>query len=1008
MSMSFSKIDSYLGFAHFIRISHFFQRVGILCLLFSSYVFSIGAQVPTDTLNQNAEPTFHFIDGLKDLKAQAFTCLHASNGITYFGSKGLIFYQNKKIKYSSDAFHCYRKLLNVYEMAEDDLGNIWLGQSDNTIGILHNDSITEYSYNDTLKKYLGRANYFHNIYVEDKSLFTSNLGKGISQVDPWGNWNDSLFIPYPKKDTTDIQLLCLKRGVIAGMTPRHKQINTLRIQLKTSPDAPVQSFYFPFQSIPKYSSTSRVFATQIGKKIFTCVDSRIFQIEGKKAQQTLDLKQPINSITSDQYGRLWVCTGNGAYIYGPADFTKLTNHWFKGEDLLVKGNLEDYEGGSWLISYLKGLIYIPDQRIKLVRGFKGRWKSAISMVVDNENNLLVAINSQTIKKITPEGDTTIHHFPFNQTRRLSRPALYLNPSKNRLWFQRLGENLQLSLSDLSVIKKYPGSDKIIESKSGSVFMISKGIVEEWRSDTLFNRTKAFSWFKPNEVAFGNGDTLFIATQKGLLYSFKNEIHEYTLPEPYNKLPLTSLFQLDSNSIGFQFDGQQNIGFLSKGKFTVFTHPRIKTTFVKTRYIRPNEFYCPGYPSYYFRVSKSDTEIFELPFVTGLPISKQNLGAVFWQNKLWEGFPDGLIAYDSSYVFNRTITPIKFGLSHVKVNDHPFPVQGSYSMPYDQNNFRFIYYSNSFLSYRSLSYRYKMEGINEDWVRTTQNEIQFTSLNPGEYKLHIAATDIENQWKRNTLIIPITILPPFYATWWFRTAWILAALGLVYGIYRFQIRRIKTVNSLREKAVKHQQQALTAQMNPHFIFNSMNSVQQFWLENKQELAMSFMGNFGKLIRRVMEHSAYEYISLQEEIDTLTIYLNLEQGRLEGHFDYVIDVDPSVDPQEAEIPPLLIQPYVENAIWHGIRPLESGGLISIQFSKNARQGILCVIKDNGVGRSKSSNPTAEHQSRGMQKTASRLEILSQRSKEPFSLEIIDLADQHGEETGTEVRFTIPERF
>ena len=198
------------------------------------------------------------------------------------------------------------------------------------------------------------------------------------------------------------------------------------------------------------------------------------------------------------------------------------------------------------------------------------------------------------------------------------------------------------------------------------------------------------------------------------------------------------------------------------------------------------------------------------------------------------------------------------------------------------------------------------------------------------------------------------------------------------------------------------------MNPHFIFNSMNSVQQFILDNQKEEAFAFLANFGKLIRRVMEQSSYEYIPMQEELDTLAIYLTIEQVRLHQQFDFHIDVDVTINTSEVEIPPLLIQPYVENAIWHGIRPLHHKGKIEVKISPFHEKGILCSIKDNGVGRSASSANQGQHRSFGMKKTASRLEILTQSTKEEYHLEVIDLKpDSHGT-SGTEVKFTIPNRY
>ena len=335
MRLGFSFFKQQTGLSAFkLPFDTIGKAFATICLLIA-VIESALSQPLTDNLNQNSEPAYQFINSNDEFNSRVYSCFQASNGSTYFGSASVYFYQNKKVKYVNSTYHCTLELGNVFEIAEDDLGHLWFGQQENTIGILRNDSIVAYAYNDTLTKYLGRNNYFHNIYVQNRSLFTSNLIKGINAIDTNGNWNDSLFAPRPLKDTVDVELLCLKRGVVAGEKPRPENPTRLRIQVKAHPDAPVKSFFFPFEANGKYGTTSRRFGTKIRNKLFICVDSRVYQIEGDQAKEIIDLQQPINSITSDRFGRLWVCTGNGAYLYGPDDYSRLTFHWFKGEDLIV-------------------------------------------------------------------------------------------------------------------------------------------------------------------------------------------------------------------------------------------------------------------------------------------------------------------------------------------------------------------------------------------------------------------------------------------------------------------------------------------------------------------------------------------------------------------------------------------------------------------------------------------------------------------------------------------------
>ncbi|MGZ6539861.1 MAG: sensor histidine kinase, partial [Bacteroidia bacterium] len=257
----------------------------------------------------------------------------------------------------------------------------------------------------------------------------------------------------------------------------------------------------------------------------------------------------------------------------------------------------------------------------------------------------------------------------------------------------------------------------------------------------------------------------------------------------------------------------------------------------------------------------------------------------------------------------------------------------------------------------------------------------------------------------------TIDRPFWRTWIFLLTLISTfILALILSI-RFRIRRIKNrekqKTELNKKIANIESQALRAQMNPHFIFNTLSSIQHYISNNDTDSALKYLSKFAKLMRRIMDNSKQQMIAVDEEIKALNLYLELEVMRFDKKFEYNINVDREIDQTYDRIPSMLIQPYVENAIIHGLLPKQGNGKISITLEKHG-DTILCTIEDNGIGREKSmefkKNRVQQHKSMGMSITKERLDILNSSLNSNINAEIIDLFE-NGKSSGTKVKLIIP---
>jgi len=223
-----------------------------------------------------------------------------------------------------------------------------------------------------------------------------------------------------------------------------------------------------------------------------------------------------------------------------------------------------------------------------------------------------------------------------------------------------------------------------------------------------------------------------------------------------------------------------------------------------------------------------------------------------------------------------------------------------------------------------------------------------------------------------------------------------------GYFYYQNRRLKAV----QKASELENRLLRAQMNPHFIFNALIAIQGFIYEKNPVEAGDFLAKFADLIRLTLENSRTEFVSLDKEIGMLNVYLELQQLRYEGKFDFKIEMDDKLDPESLKIPPMLAQPFIENAVEHGIRHKVDKGLVKVGFKKIDKI-IQVTVEDDGVGREvamkfrKKDKP----QSLAISITRERLEILTKKHRQKYTMQITDLKDANCEPCGTKVELTMP---
>ena len=303
----------------------------------------------------------------------------------------------------------------------------------------------------------------------------------------------------------------------------------------------------------------------------------------------------------------------------------------------------------------------------------------------------------------------------------------------------------------------------------------------------------------------------------------------------------------------------------------------------------------------------------------------------------------------------------------------------------------------------LEYRYKLHKNTQSWIETGQtHSLRLENLS-GSYQLEVQARRPGGTWSSSS-VAQFSVLVPFWKTGWFRVLAALVLGGLLYAFFRFNIRRVRRESRFKQQLSEVEMAGLRAQMNPHFLFNCLASINHFLQQNQTEQASEYLTKFSRLVRQILDNSRTDKITLADEINALDLYLQLEGLRFGAKLRHSFTIAPEIDPEDVLIPPMILQPYIENAIWHGILPKPDGGEVQVVFSKKAPGNLIVTIVDDGVGRDRSrhlkSRSALNQKSFGMKITEDRIAVINQLYKMQVSAKIEDLMDEEFRPCGTQV--------
>jgi hypothetical protein len=524
------------------------------------------------------------------------------------------------------------------------------------------------------------------------------------------------------------------------------------------------------------------------------------------------------------------------------------------------------------------------------------------------------------------------------------------------------------------------------------------------------RIKDTIWHERTTSVFCRNDTSYIGTLNGLYQVNKDGSSLYWgVKDPFFKKRISAITQSEDGILWVATYDAGIVGYRDGRPVASVTHRQGLTSDICRVLLVHNNFLWAGTDKGLNKIDLGKPGYPVTRYTSNDGLNSDIINTVYADSDMiYVGTPAGLSYFDESKTNMNAGCRLAL-LGVINSGEDRIQDTASLRLPYTDNNIRFEFAGISYRSVGNILYKYRLAGLDSSWRNTKETFLEYPSLPSGNYELQLVAV---NKFGVQSILLSVrfAVTTPFWRAAWFYACSIFLCFFLTWLFVSWRIKGIRQrqeeKDQLGKKMAEMERMALQAQMNPHFIFNCLNSIQQYIFDQDIFAANKYITGFAKLIRVTLQNSAQTYIPLVDEIAYLSAYLSLEKLRFKDKMDYSIETTLSIRDKEKDIliPPMLIQPYVENSMRHGLRhKTDDRGHILIRFI--FLEGRLAVfIEDNGVGREKAARyKTGEHieyQSKGMSLTADRIRLINSVYGDNIKIDVTDLKNEEGQPAGTRV--------
>jgi len=977
-----------------------------IILLFLSFLFS------NVLLAQNPEPVYRRYtvdDGLPS--SMVYHTYQDSKGYMWFATGNGVSRYNG---YKFENFDLQSGLVDneVFEIFEDYKKRIWFIPMSGRLCYFEDGRIISYKYNDKIKELIptSRGPLKCAFYVDSLDyVYLSIRQYGIISISPEGilkKFDDV-------KGEVDINAKELPSGKMLISCPNGPESNTIEILGKKN------SLITSLEEMGLYGGKIHhhlfILTASDSSFIFSFFDRAYKAKKGRIIDERLFFPEII-WMSIDDENNLWVSPIiGGVQCFENCDITKEPKRILLN-NIQVSSIFKDREGAYWFTTLNDGVFYCANLNFLNYTKENGLVDSRVSAITVDDKGVYAGYKLGFVDHITKK---SIRHYNASEFLIIKSTVHTLTRDSidGRIWVSAIDNLYWIKNNEVKRIaipqnftEIHPR--KLIRSRSGGYWVATtRGLVKCDENKVLYES------FINNEFAGVIYDiiedytgTVWFSTLNGL-WKYSNGAYTHIgdsiplLSNTSNSLiqnPIDSSLWIGTNGSGIIVKGSDRIHQITKqdGLISNSINQLFYTknnVWVATKQGLSRIILKDG-----LRIIKNYTKS------NGLPTNE--VYTVYeYDNQIYVGTLKGLTVFNKENIVESN-TPPKVVISSFSVNNSQIDLSSTkIDLSYDQNSLNIGFVGFVYRNDGAVNYKYRMLGSDTTWVYTQTPNCLYNGLSNGHYVFEVKTQSYNGVWSSKPASISFTIHPPFWKRIWFLVLGSMVFTSLFFLIYKLRINEINRRNSLLQNINLYKQQSLRQQMNPHFIFNTLNSIQLYILEKDPISSHKYLTKFARLMRMTLDNSLSHTIPLHDEIEALKLYLDLEKLRLEDRFEYSIDFDRSSSILTYKIPTLLIQPYVENAIWHGLS-LKKDLLGSLRIRLiDDETTITCIIEDNGVGRKKAEEVrqmrNKDHKSRGSQITQQRIDLLSLMYKEKFSVYYDDLFDNQGESLGTRVSIIIP---
>lgn len=902
------------------------------------------------------------------------------------------------IKYDSHKFELFNtdKGLSdneVFQMKKDYKGRYWLLTLNGKPSYIYNGKI----YNDTnsvlLKKASG-SSIIVDIY-EDKNhnIYLSFRNGQISVIKPN---NDVIIINSEMLSFNGIWKYKENLFYVCG--------NGVYDTLKK------ENIFFS-----KKTSTYKIYHSNFGEYISNF--NTIYKIdEFNNLNKIFELpnKTDIINIYIENRTKLWICTRNGLFLIEDSLYK---NAFYK--DYSISSIIKDFEGGYWVTTLKNGLLYVPSFDVfRNKMGAKSNDKLKLNCIsINNKKEIWVGgdNNNYFIKRL---GQDFIKKTSSNSNRQdlIANIRFYNDEAYivGKLGVVKIGNN------EKKTEFLFSANDILINNKQmfiGYTYTYKIPFEKELNKKIDLINSQIFLHKRTNIFSSGKNNSTWIGTNYGLYQYNKKDSITY-----FGKKNLE--FQTSIEDL--YYDENSETLFVATASKGIITYKNNKIINIINLESGLNSNTCNSVKkiseNYYLigtnnglnaiNLNNNTIETQNLNPIIGLKNNKIN-DIDYLDNIVYLATDNGLLSFNLNNVVSKKTKPKCYILNLKNQNS---VVTNDYVFPYYKSDISIEFNGISYINQGNLTYYYKLNSKKDDWSSSKESQINYKSLAPKKYSFSVYAVDGFGN-KSAIKTINFEILPPFWQESWFIISSFIIIMFLLYSLIKYWLKKQQfrfdqeksKIQMERDKAnlekqmIELEQKSLRLQMNPHFIFNALNTIKGYYSEGDSINASSYISKFSKLLRMLLENTE-QSIALSKEIEMLDIYINLTKIRYKNKFEHKLIVDQNINSNETLIPTLLLQPIVENAIIHGLSPKNKKGLLAVSFLKKDNQ-LECIVEDDGIGRVASNEiqKNKEYQSKALEITKERLELFNNNVGES-SIEIIDL-NTNSIPSGTKVIITIP---